>query len=159
MPVLSEVEVNAQFGPRQRGGRRPGAGAPRGNLNALKHGETSRQIEQLGFALSLIPETRKALIRLMKRQRRQQAQARTVAVKLLSSLLQACLQTLDTPPDDASPPLSGNNQAKNGFVTIYPDTRRPSRRRRSRKINQSPQSKLPAQSNPPVGQGTSPAAS
>ena len=25
-----------------RGGKRPGAGAPRGNLNALKHGERSR---------------------------------------------------------------------------------------------------------------------
>ena len=29
-----------------RGGNRPGAGAPRGNLNALKDGEFSRQLRQ-----------------------------------------------------------------------------------------------------------------
>lgn len=30
-----------------RGGRRPGAGAPRGNLNAYKHGHTSRTRQRL----------------------------------------------------------------------------------------------------------------
>src|SRR3972149_494117 len=62
--------------PRQRGGRRPGAGAPKGNLNALKHGETSRQMQHLATALALVPGTRKALLRLMAPPRRQQAPAR-----------------------------------------------------------------------------------
>ncbi len=30
-----------------RGGRRPGAGAPKGNLNALKDGEFSRQLTKI----------------------------------------------------------------------------------------------------------------
>ncbi len=34
-----------------RGGRRPGAGAPPGNLNALKHGRRSAQLRQLFVAL------------------------------------------------------------------------------------------------------------
>lgn len=29
-----------------KGGSRAGAGAPRGNLNALKHGRTSRQLQR-----------------------------------------------------------------------------------------------------------------
>jgi hypothetical protein len=31
-----------------RGGKRPGAGAPRGNMNALKHGRNSRQLAEMG---------------------------------------------------------------------------------------------------------------
>ena len=39
-----------------RGGRRPGAGAPKGNLNALKTGKTSRQYQRLIEILSQDPE-------------------------------------------------------------------------------------------------------
>jgi hypothetical protein len=38
------------------GGRRPGAGAPKGNLNAMKHGRTSRRQAQLVEALMQVPE-------------------------------------------------------------------------------------------------------
>jgi hypothetical protein len=31
-----------------RGGKRPGAGAPKGNMNALKHGRNSRQLAEMG---------------------------------------------------------------------------------------------------------------
>ncbi len=41
----------------KRGGRRPGAGAPQGNLNGLKHGRYSRRIEALRLALRAGPLT------------------------------------------------------------------------------------------------------
>ena len=46
----------------RRGGKRPGAGAPKGNLNALKHGGSSVQLDLLLEALLAIPEIRAALI-------------------------------------------------------------------------------------------------
>ena len=45
-----------------RGGRRPGAGAPKGNLNALKNGSRSRQLRTLIIALMAFPQTRNALL-------------------------------------------------------------------------------------------------
>ena len=132
--------------PSRRGGRRPGAGAPKGNLNALKHGENSRQLQQLALALSLVPEARKALNRLARRQRRQQARARTVAVTLLANLLRASLLALE------------DNQPVPGTVTLMPNSHRPIRSSNSRHINQTPQSKPQSQSNPalalsPKGRG------
>src|SRR5687768_1646148 len=46
---------------RPRGGRRPGAGAPRGNLNALKHGSRSKRVARGCLVLALIPEVLDAL--------------------------------------------------------------------------------------------------
>ena len=37
--------------PSRRGGRRPGAGAPKGNLNGLKTGRYSKQVQALKIAL------------------------------------------------------------------------------------------------------------
>jgi len=39
-----------------RGGRRPGAGAPRGNMNAFRHGKSSAQYQRLLEILSADPE-------------------------------------------------------------------------------------------------------
>jgi hypothetical protein len=39
-----------------RGGPRPGAGAPAGNLNAYKHGKTSRQHARLAEIIASDPE-------------------------------------------------------------------------------------------------------
>ena len=50
------------------GGRRPGAGAPKGNLNALKHGRNSRRQAQLVEALMQVPQSRDTLIALGKAQ-------------------------------------------------------------------------------------------
>lgn len=44
-----------------RGGKRPGAGAPRGNLNALKHGGRSQQLDQAIEKLASDPELRPIL--------------------------------------------------------------------------------------------------
>ncbi len=40
-----------------RGGKRPGAGAPRGNLNGLKSGRYSKQVKALKLALRAVPRT------------------------------------------------------------------------------------------------------
>ncbi len=134
--------------PHRRGGRRPGAGAPKGNLNALKHGANSRQLQQLAIALAIVPEARQGLARLVRRHRRQQAQARNVAVKLLANLLRACLHNLE-----------GDNQPLGGTITLVSNPDRPIRSPTNHHFNQPPQSNRPDQSNPPVGQGPSPAAS
>src|SRR6266545_1161079 len=42
--------------PRHRGGRRPGAGAPRGNLNALKHSRFSNDMIVAGMVMAVFPE-------------------------------------------------------------------------------------------------------
>jgi hypothetical protein len=53
-----------------RGGPRPGAGAPRGNLNALKTGAHSRQMRAAIGALLAVPETRRAMIALLQQKER-----------------------------------------------------------------------------------------
>jgi hypothetical protein len=45
-----------------RGGKRPGAGAPRGNFNALKHGRRSAQFAQLSVVIAGNPKTRDAIL-------------------------------------------------------------------------------------------------
>ena len=49
-----------------RGGRRPGAGAPMGNLNALKHGLRSKQVQQLAREFARSPAMRSYLARLQR---------------------------------------------------------------------------------------------
>jgi hypothetical protein len=120
----------------RRGGRRPGAGAPKGNLNALKHGANSQQLRDLAIALSLVPDARKALVRLVRRHRHQQGRARTVAINLLTNLLRTCLQTLQ----------AGDDHPYSDTVTIISNTDRPARRKKTRNINQTPQSDPPDQS-------------
>ena len=77
-----------------RGGRRPGAGAPAGNLNALKHGAHSAYIHALVQALAAHPTTREALIRLARRRRAQKREAERAAALLLSTLLDKTLRSL-----------------------------------------------------------------
>ena len=43
------------------GGRRPGAGAPKGNLNGLKHGLRSRQLRRLAERWARDPQMRAVL--------------------------------------------------------------------------------------------------
>ena len=47
-----------------RGGPRPGAGAPRGNLNALKTGAHSRRFRAVIAALFIHPDIRRVLLAL-----------------------------------------------------------------------------------------------
>ena len=53
-----------------RGGPRPGAGAPKGNLNALKTGTHSKQLRAAIGALLAVPETRRAMLALLQRKQR-----------------------------------------------------------------------------------------
>jgi hypothetical protein len=50
-----------------RGGRRPGAGAPKGNFNAMKSGKFSPRVRGVIAALMLLPETRTVLLELGRR--------------------------------------------------------------------------------------------
>jgi hypothetical protein len=47
---------------KKRGGRRLGAGAPKGNLNGLKHGWRSKQLAALGHHIALNPRMRAILL-------------------------------------------------------------------------------------------------
>ncbi len=71
-----------------RGGRRPGAGAPRGNMNALKHGTYSRQFAQVGALLAADPKVRETLLALGRRHNLQRQKANEVAALLLTRLFQ-----------------------------------------------------------------------
>jgi hypothetical protein len=68
MPFASPPERRASRVPPQlskaRGGRRPGAGAPRGNLNGLKSGKYSRQVRAFRLALQAVPRTAETIRRL-----------------------------------------------------------------------------------------------
>ncbi len=76
-----------------RGGRRPGAGAPKGNLNALKHGLRSQQVRMLAEELSRHPAFRRYLQRLARLARRRRAahQADRDAAVALSAWLRYSL--------------------------------------------------------------------
>jgi hypothetical protein len=60
--------------PSSRGGRRPGAGAPRGNLNALRGGRRSKQFKAVIIALLVVPETRRVLLHFSRMEQRRRDQ-------------------------------------------------------------------------------------
>ena len=82
--------------PKGRGGKRPGAGARKGNLNALKHGRNSQQIEELAQALLSIPSMREVLAAYHRRQQHMERQA----TKVLRSLLQELAWHIPPAQDD-----------------------------------------------------------
>lgn len=104
VPLLQELreQESAYVPPRrgQHGGRRAGAGAPRGNLNAFKHGHNSRQQQRLTATLVQIPEVSQALIALAQRRRKQQRKAEAGAALLLSALLQRTGEIVLAPEDN-----------------------------------------------------------
>jgi hypothetical protein len=82
------VEVRAVVEPKEkktkRGGRRPGAGAPRGNMNALKSGAYSRQFAELGRLLATDPRIRAVLLDVAARSGRKFKTANEEAAYLLT---------------------------------------------------------------------------
>ena len=70
-----------------RGGRRPGAGAPLGNLNGLKHGKHSRRFQRLVDALAQIPETRDLILAYHRHELRKKRRVRRTARALFIQLL------------------------------------------------------------------------
>ncbi len=71
---------------RGRGGPRPNSGPPLGNLNAYKHGRTSRQQQRLLQLLADNPEARDLLTAIARVQRRRRRQAERNADRLLRNL-------------------------------------------------------------------------
>ena len=71
-----------------RGGKRPGAGAPKGNLNAMRHGGESNYVQtQLIPALAPFPELQRWLINYQRRQMRTKAGSRSGASRVLATLI------------------------------------------------------------------------
>ena len=69
-----------------RGGPRPGAGAPRGNLNALKTGTYSKQLRAAIGALLAVPQPRRAMFALLQQKQRDTQRFRDIifnAAKLI----------------------------------------------------------------------------
>lgn len=89
-----------------RGGKRPGAGAPRGNLNALKTGLYSKQLALLGSLLAADPKVRNNLLALGERLDGKRLRANEVAAVLFTRFVEnerrrsAGRLNIDLPVDD-----------------------------------------------------------
>src|SRR5574341_2670067 len=70
-----------------RGGRRRNAGAPKGKLNALKHGAYSRQFAQLGALVAASPAACQALLRLIDRHQDRSRRADELASYILGQII------------------------------------------------------------------------
>lgn len=103
-----------------RGGPRPGSGPPRGNLNALKHGRTSRQYQRLLHLVAGDPEARDILLRVARVQRRRRDQAQgdanrlliAVAAQLRERAIDAAVARYEN--DQRIPPLPDTDPPPNG---------------------------------------------
>ena len=116
VPILDELR--ARLGPeapppsiarsagRTWGGRRPGAGAPRGNTNALKTGEFSVRHRRFIQALASIPEIRETLFKLAAHQRRKERLSQLAAAAVLARLFQRAGEAVLNPAANQV----GNNQ-------------------------------------------------
>ena len=72
---------------KKRGVRRPGAGAPSGNFNALKHGRHSMQFAALGAVMASNPRLRDSLLALARRHGLKQAKAEEIGCDVLLRFL------------------------------------------------------------------------
>ena len=70
------------------GGRRLGAGAPKGNMNALKHGRRSARMTKLGIMLAANPKTRDALLAIADKWDQKQMKATEVAADIFEQILE-----------------------------------------------------------------------
>ncbi len=88
-----------------RGGRRPGADAPKGNMNALKSGRYSPRFNAVRTALSQHPEIQAYLAAL----RRQQPRTKRMAAAEMHTAL---LEVMSVPPLGATPssPICGRRR-------------------------------------------------
>jgi hypothetical protein len=74
------------------GGRRPGAGAPKGNMNALKHGRRSRRINALGRMVASDPKWRADLLAIADKWDRKHMKAREVANEIFTQVIERGLR-------------------------------------------------------------------
>jgi hypothetical protein len=77
------------------GGRRPGAGAPRGNMNALKHGRRSVRMARLGMLFASNPVARAALLSIADRWERKEMKAEEVAKHIFDQILERGIEVAD----------------------------------------------------------------
>jgi CRISPR/Cas system-associated endonuclease Cas1 len=105
-----------------RGGKRPGAGAPRGNLNGFKHGRNSQQFRKLLQLVENDPAVARVVAGLIDQNERQAARARkraeTHLFRLLQRIeeLQSDLATARYERERAIPPPGWQNPfPKHGF--------------------------------------------
>ncbi len=70
-----------------KGGNRPGAGAPKGNLNAVKTGQYSKRLRALAKSLAEVPEVREFLLEYTRRQKRAQRKAERIAYEAVQDLI------------------------------------------------------------------------
>ena len=80
-----------------RGGKRPGAGAPKGNLNALKTGGRSVRLKAVLSALAQMPELQEFMLEV----RRKQLAHQKRAARLIRGALLQLLRDLTTRPDSS----------------------------------------------------------
>ena len=70
-----------------RGGNRPGAGAPRGNMNAVKTGQYSVRLRAIARALGEVPQIRDMLVETERRQNKHQRKAQRLALQALQDIV------------------------------------------------------------------------
>lgn len=87
------------------GGRRPGAGAPKGNLNGWRHGKNSRYHKQLAYFVSQIPEAEEAMLRIARRRRKKDREVQAGAAELMA---EACRRLGELILDPQSNQLESN---------------------------------------------------
>jgi len=104
----------------KRGGRRPGAGAPRGNLNALKHGRRSRQFAEIGAVIAADPGASANLLALARRQQHKHRRAEETAAEVVAAIYLDARQVAQGKP--SRDPFAGlarlNDQAKASSVAL-----------------------------------------
>jgi hypothetical protein len=86
-PTNNSQQSSEPKKPKKRGGKRPGAGAPKGNMNALKHGRYSKQFAEAGSLVAASPKIRDALIALGERHDFKRRKAEEIAVDLFGHIM------------------------------------------------------------------------
>lgn len=106
-PRQSEPAPSAAEGAKsKRGGRRLGAGAPKGNLNAIKTGAYSKQFAQVGALLAQDPTVRAALLAIGRKHNLKRQKATEIAASFFAGIIDHARQisggrlNLNLPADD-----------------------------------------------------------
>jgi len=89
---ISENQCKSVAKKSGRGGKRPGAGAPKGNMNALKHGLRSKQFAQMGAIIARSPAAQIALLRFAQKSQDEQMKADQAAENILREVITRGLQ-------------------------------------------------------------------
>jgi hypothetical protein len=106
------------------GGRRRGAGAPKGNHNAFKHGLYSRQQAQILAAIAQVPGVQDALVEIAKRNRLHRKQAEEGMGVVLTRLLErtaALMLTQDAAAEEGDDQANNHDRNNQEFLAFLND--------------------------------------